>query len=66
MVVASAEFDFAVMVFTPDDVIESRKKVEKAPRDNVVFELGLFLSRPEGPQRTFVIAPYAWKTGLRI
>jgi Predicted nucleotide-binding protein containing TIR-like domain len=37
--------DFAVMVLTPDDVTTSRKKQKKAPRDNVIFELGLFMGR---------------------
>lgn len=36
------EFDFAVLVLTPDDVSVSRNKRQTSPRDNVVFELGLF------------------------
>jgi CRP/FNR family cyclic AMP-dependent transcriptional regulator len=35
--------DFAVLVTTPDDRLESRRKVFAAPRDNIVFELGLFM-----------------------
>lgn len=35
--------DFAVLVLTPDDVTTSRKKEKLSPRDNVVFELGLFM-----------------------
>ncbi len=38
-----AEADFAVLVLTPDDVTTSRKKEKFAPRDNVIFELGLFM-----------------------
>ncbi|MFA5242247.1 MAG: nucleotide-binding protein [Sulfuricella sp.] len=38
-----AEADFAVMVLTPDDVTTSRNKEKLAPRDNVIFELGLFM-----------------------
>lgn len=36
--------DFAALVFGPDDTIASRSVVQEGPRDNVVFELGLFLS----------------------
>ena len=35
------EVDFAVMVFASDDKVFSRGKESEAPRDNVVFELGL-------------------------
>ncbi len=37
--------DFAAMVFGPDDQVASRKDSFFAPRDNVVFELGLFMGR---------------------
>lgn len=65
LIVASGQFDFAVLIFGPDDVVRSRKTVKEAPRDNVVFELGLFLSKLER-KRTFVIAPKIWKSELRI
>ena len=42
---ALEKFDFAVLVLTPDDVTRSRKQQESAPRDNVVFELGLFTGK---------------------
>lgn len=32
-------FDFAVLVFTADDLVESRGTSSAAPRDNTVFEL---------------------------
>lgn len=35
--------DFAAFIFGPDDQIASRKEEYLAPRDNVVFELGLFM-----------------------
>ncbi len=35
--------DFAVFVFGPDDKIASRLADYEVPRDNVVFELGLFM-----------------------
>lgn len=36
-------YDFAVFVFTPDDLVESRGTKSPCPRDNVLFEFGLFL-----------------------
>jgi hypothetical protein len=40
---ASHEADFAVLVLTPDDLTTSREVEKLAPRDNVIFELGLFI-----------------------
>lgn len=65
LLTAASNFDFAVLVFGADDVLRSRKKTQPAPRDNVIFELGLFLSRL-GRKRTFVIAPTIWKTRLKV
>jgi hypothetical protein len=39
---AAQESDFAVFLFGPDDWTESRSVAQQAPRDNVVFEAGLF------------------------
>jgi predicted nucleotide-binding protein len=41
--VEAAKSDFAVLVLGPDDVVESRKLRQAAPRDNVILELGLFI-----------------------
>jgi predicted nucleotide-binding protein len=46
--------DFAVMVLTPDDRTTSREAETASPRDNVVFELGLFFGRL-GRDRCFLI-----------
>ena len=46
--------DFAVLVLTPDDVTESRGEDRDSPRDNVIFELGLFIGRL-GRQRCFFV-----------
>jgi predicted nucleotide-binding protein len=52
--------DFAVMVFGPDDVIFSRGKRQPSPRDNVIFELGLFMGALDR-KRAFVVAPLGKK-----
>ena len=50
----SSFYDYAIMVLTADDVLMKRKEEGKAPRDNVIFEFGLFLGRI-GPRRTFAV-----------
>lgn len=47
-------FDFAFMVFSADDLSKVRDSFFETPRDNVMFEYGLFLGRV-GNQRAFVI-----------
>ncbi len=48
--------DFAVMVFSPDDLIFCRGKRQAGPRDNVIFELGLFMGATDR-KRAFVVTP---------
>jgi predicted nucleotide-binding protein len=40
-------------VLTPDDDLESRNQVFQSPRDNVLFECGLFMRRLDR-KRTFI------------
>jgi hypothetical protein len=47
-------FDFAVLVLTPDDLVSSRGTETFGPRDNVIFELGLFMGQL-GRARTFLM-----------
>lgn len=47
------ECDFAVLVLTADDVTISKHQISHSPRDNVLFELGLFMGR-FGRDRVFV------------
>lgn len=51
-------FDFAVLVITPDDIVASRETSTQAPRDNVMFEFGLFMGRL-GRARTFGVCSNA-------
>lgn len=48
------KYEFAVLVLTPDDIIINRNQKLGAPRDNVIFELGLFVGSL-GRERTFVV-----------
>jgi hypothetical protein len=56
LVNAVPTFDFAALVLTADDLTISRQLTTLGPRDNVLFELGLFMGRL-GRSRTFVIRP---------
>jgi hypothetical protein len=49
---AADKFDFALLIMGADDVLESRGTAISAPRDNVIFELGLFIGAL-GRNRTF-------------
>ena len=48
--------DFGVFIFTPDDEIEIRGNKENSARDNVLFELGIFIGSLS-IERCFIIKP---------
>jgi CRP/FNR family cyclic AMP-dependent transcriptional regulator len=48
--------DFAIAVAQPDDITHSRGEASPTTRDNVIFELGMFIGRI-GRQRSFLIEP---------
>ncbi len=56
LVLASGECDFATLFLTPDDMTASRGRKSSSPRDNVVFELGLFMGAI-GRERTYIVTP---------
>jgi len=49
-------YDFAIIVLTADDTTTSRGETAPAPRDNLLFELGLFAGAL-GRARTFLVLP---------
>jgi predicted nucleotide-binding protein len=63
LVRTASESDFCVIVVTPDDKVISRGESNEAPRDNVIFELGLFVGSI-GRDRTLMVMPR--NTNLKI
>jgi CRP/FNR family cyclic AMP-dependent transcriptional regulator len=59
----AAGADFAAFVISPDDTVLSRKNEQLAPRDNVVFELGLFMGQL-ARERVFLVKEQ--NTDIRI
>jgi len=47
--------DYAVLILTPDDLVTKRAKTGISPRDNILFELGLFMGAL-GRERTFMLS----------
>jgi hypothetical protein len=60
---AKGRYDFAIMVFNADDELKNGDGPKKITRDNVLFELGLFMGWL-GRERTFFI--YNDKDGIKI
>ena len=56
LVKKSSVIDFAVFAFTADDVAEIREHKAIIARDNVVFELGLFIGAI-GKDRCYIVKP---------
>jgi hypothetical protein len=49
-------YDFGIFVFTPDDLVLYRQEERATVRDNVLFELGLFIGRL-GVDRCYIVQP---------
>lgn len=50
------ESDFGLFVFAPSDITTIKDSEKQTVRDNVIFELGLFLGRL-GAERCFILTP---------
>lgn len=57
--------DFSVFVFVPDDVTSIRGQNQPTVRDNVIFELGLFIGRL-GRERCYILVPKAEQRALKL
>ena len=51
---AATNADFAIVVLTGDDIVRSRGNTQQSPRDNLLFELGLFIGKL-GRRRAFIV-----------
>lgn len=58
-----AEYDFAAFLLAPDDLTTSKDEINPSPRDNVLFESGLFMG-VLGRARVFLV--YDQGVGLKI
>jgi hypothetical protein len=61
---ALTKYDFGVFVFSAEDIVKIRGREYLATRDNVLFELGLFMGH-FGRERTFIVSP-AGVTDFRL
>lgn len=49
------KYEYGIFVFTPDDNIFSRGQISKIPRDNVIFEYGMFLGKHTRKKAFFIV-----------
>lgn len=56
LVKKSSDVDFALFIFAPDDIAIIRNEKEHVVRDNVIFEMGLFIGAI-GKSRSFILKP---------
>ena len=56
LVEKSSAVDFALFIFAPNDIALIRSRAEHVVRDNVIFEMGLFVGAI-GKSRSFILKP---------
>jgi hypothetical protein len=62
---SARSYDFAIFVFSPIDRVTMRAQSHFVPRDNVVFEAGLFMGRL-GQERVFLLEPSTHSMNLSL
>ena len=50
------KFDYGIFVFAPDDILQIRNTKMQSVRDNVIFEMGLFMGKL-GRDKVFYVIP---------
>lgn len=65
LLVALDSADFGLFVFAANDVLSVREQYNQAIRDNIIFELGLFIGRL-GRERNFIVIPKGNEESLRL
>lgn len=56
LICATSSYDYAILVFSEDDEVKIRGESHWVPRDNVVFEAGLFMGQL-GRSGVFIVKP---------
>jgi hypothetical protein len=56
LIKAVHQHDYAILVFTPDDITSIRNNEVKTVRDNVIFETGLFIGKL-GREKVYFLIP---------
>ncbi len=56
LIEATKTFEAAAFIYAPDDKTVSRGTTTLSPRDNIIFETGLFIGKL-GPRRCFILTP---------
>ena len=54
LVESARSYDYAILILTPDDPTTKRGQILESPRDNIIFELGLFIGSI-GRDHTFIV-----------
>ncbi|WP_413722709.1 TIR domain-containing protein [Sodalis sp. RH24] len=56
LIIKASNVDFAVFIFSPEDISMMREHEKRVVRDNVLFEFGLFIGKL-GKERCYILKP---------